>query len=99
MSMLVRVGLLVVVPMMFTRPVRVLVDVLVRVGMLVLVAVAMIVFMSVIMIVVTGVLTSVRANSHRILSRQTASAISTHQSTSNEATSISRPARISPLKA
>ena len=40
-----------------------------------------------------------RTNAHRVFSGQSASAIFTHQSISSEATSISRPARISPLRA
>src|SRR5215475_4505442 len=75
-----------------SRPMHVLMLMLmfvfVRVGM----SVAMVVVM---LTMLMGM--AVRANPNWVFSRQSASAISTHYSISKEATSISRPARSSPL--
>src|ERR1035438_8374114 len=63
----------------------------VSVGMRVVMMMAMAVTVVMIMVVVMG------TNAHRIFTGQSASAILAHQSTSNEVSSISRPARSSPL--
>ena len=63
----------------------------------VLVLMAMFVSVPVIALMLMGMLLGMSTDPHGILSRQSASTISTHQSISNEANSSSRPARISPL--
>src|SRR5664279_4119204 len=63
----------------------------VRVIMVVMMLMAMAVTVVVIMVVVMG------ADAHRIFTGQSASAFLAHQSTSNEVSSISRPARSSAL--
>src|ERR1039458_5543406 len=60
-------------------------------GMVVVVLMVMTVIVVMIMVVVMG------TNAHRIFTGQSASAFLAHQSTSNEVSSISRPARSSPL--
>jgi hypothetical protein len=94
MSMSVRVGMVMSMSMMFPGTMRVLV------GMIMLVAMAVVVVMTVtvLMVVVMSMLMVFGTNAHRLFSGQSASAFFTHQSISSEATSISRPARSSPLK-
>jgi len=85
-NMWMRMPMLVFLTVVKPRPMRVLML------MFVLVPVGMSVIM---LIMLVGMV--VRANPNRVFSRQSASAISTHYSISKEATSISRPARSSPL--
>jgi uncharacterized membrane protein len=61
------------------------------VGMIMVMRVVVAVVMFMIVVVVMG------ANAHRYFTGQSASAFLTHQSTSNEVSSISRPARSSAL--
>jgi hypothetical protein len=65
----------------------------VGVGMRVVVVMMMVMAVTVVMIMVVVMGT----NAHRIFTGQSASAILAHQSTSNEVSSISRPARSSAL--
>jgi len=81
---------------------RVRVGVSVRVRVVVAVVVSrtmlMLMLMAVLMFMFMGLLVVMGAHARRILSGQSASAIFTHQSISKEASSISRPARSSPLR-
>ena len=67
-------------------------------GMLMLVFMRVVVVVIMIMAVTMRVLMVFRTDAHRVFPGQSASAFFTHQSISSEATSISRPARISPLR-
>jgi hypothetical protein len=74
---------------------RVGVGMSVRMGMIVAVVLSQTVFMLLFMFMAMFVVMS--ANAYWRFTRQSASAVFTHQSISNEANSISRPARSSPL--
>ena len=96
MGMRVWMGVRVLV--MFARTVAVLVSVLVLVGVLMRVVVMMVlVAVLVIMRMVHIVFVVMGTDACRVFSGQTATAIFTHYSISSEASSISRPARRSPL--
>jgi len=82
---------------MFIVPVRMRMGMRVAMAVLVVMLMVMAVTMIVIVRMVMIVVVVVGAEAHRFFTGQTASAFLAHQSTSNEVSSISRPARSSVL--